>query len=96
MTTTRALRRTGPGVTVPAPGQPAAAIPPGTPAEAAVPTREDSPQSVVGHVADFYGAYTDALHARCSCSPTCCGRGARSTPGCGYSKTSFCSPRRMP
>ncbi|MDX2545119.1 hypothetical protein ACOT81_05970 [Streptomyces sp. WI04-05B] len=62
MTTTRALRRLAPGATVPAPRQPTSAIPLGPPSEAAVPIREGSPQSVVGHVADFYGAYTDALY----------------------------------
>ncbi|WP_329282225.1 hypothetical protein [Streptomyces sp. NBC_01451] len=62
MSTTRALRPVTPSATIPAAGQPVSAIPPGTPSASPVPTREGSPRSVVDHVADFYGAYTDALH----------------------------------
>jgi hypothetical protein len=58
---TRTLRHITPGATVPLARPPRAAAT-GRPADLAAPARDGSPRSSVSHVADFYGAYTDALH----------------------------------
>ncbi|MGW3938748.1 hypothetical protein [Streptomyces phaeochromogenes] len=70
MTTSRALHRVSIGAAVLAIGMTVPATLVGDTADtaaattvtAAAPGRSGSPQSTVDHVADFYGAYTDALY----------------------------------
>lgn len=62
MPASRSLRRVTPGSTIPALADRTPTASADAPSENGAPARVGSPRSAVDHVANFYGAYTDALH----------------------------------